>query len=102
MPASSSIWEHQRRVEVIEKLPAGNLLCAEGDYMGRGLLAVHEAESPGLELADERDQRDFRGIGGSREHRFREKRSTDRDSIDPSDQVSLLPGFNRMGIPEFM
>jgi len=51
--------QRERRSQVIEKVTAGDGLGAEGHNVGGGLLAVHEAKSPGLQLAHETDQRDF-------------------------------------------
>lgn len=102
LPASTPIRKGERCGEMIEKVAAGDGFGAQGgDVRGR-LLAIHQAKSPRLELADQRDQGDFRGIGRSREHRLCEKGATERHAIEPADQLSFLPGFNGMRIALFV
>jgi hypothetical protein len=97
-----SFWQGERCGEVIKELEPGNVFGAEGNNVEGGLLAVHEAKSPGLQLAHKRDQRHFRGIGCTGEHRLCEKSATERHAIESADQLPFLPGFNGMGVSEFV
>ena len=101
-PAPTSFGHRKCRGQVIEKIPAGDGFGAQGQNVWGGLLAVHEAKSPRLELADQRDQGDLRGVRHTGEHRFCEKGSAERHAIESANQLSFLPGFNRMGIAEFV
>ena len=73
LPAPTSFGQGKRCGEVMEEVAAGNGFDAEGHQVEGGLLAVVDAESPRLELAYEGDQRDFRGIRHTGEHRLCEK-----------------------------
>ena len=70
--------------------------------MRGGLLAIHEAESPGLQLAHEGGQHHFRGVVYFREHRFCEESSTDCHAVEAGHQFSFLPGFNGVGVSLFV
>src|ERR1041385_744730 len=102
LPTPTSFRQHERCSQVIKKFTAGDSFGAEGHHMRRGLLAVHESESPGLQLAHERDQRDFRGVRDMGEHRLCEKDTAQCHAVEAAYQLSILPRLNGMGVPEFM
>src|SRR5712692_4695295 len=73
LPVPTTFRQQERCGQVIEKISAGDGFGTQGGEVRGRLLAVHEAKFPRLELAHERDQRDFRGIGCTGEHRLCEK-----------------------------
>jgi len=58
---------------MVEEFSAGTVFGAERLDVGCGLLAIDDAKFPGLQLADQRDQGDFRGIGCTGEQRLGEE-----------------------------
>ena len=70
---------------MVEKFVAGDGFGAEGQTVGGGLLAIHDPKSPRLELADQRDQSDFRGVRHKGEHRLCEKGSAERHAVESAD-----------------
>ena len=76
--------EGERYSQMIEEFAARDVFGAEGENVGGRLLTVHEVKSPGLKLAYKRNQRDFRCIGYTGEHRFCEESSTDRYPVEPA------------------
>src|SRR5215471_9529847 len=70
--------------------------------MRRLLLAIDQRHVALLENLDEMEQGDLRSVVYSSEHRFSEKHSTDRDSVQSSRELTVDPCFDRMCIAESM
>src|SRR6267143_3221808 len=102
LPESTPVRNSECRSQVVEIAATGDFFRSEAHHMRRGLLAIDEAKSPRLQLAHQRDQGDFRGIGYTGEHRLCEEGAAQRYAIEPTNQLSFLPGFNGMGVPEFV
>ena len=79
-----------------------NLFRAEPADMGRELLAIDEAEVPGLELLDEPHEGHFGCIIDSGKHRLGKEGASYRHAVQAADQAIVLPCLDRMGIAEFM
>src|SRR5476651_1982855 len=62
--------------------------------MRRILLAVYHLYFMVTQVSDERRERDFRGIGAMREHRFAEKHAPERHAIKTAYALALEPRFN--------
>jgi hypothetical protein len=73
---------------------AWDLFGAQAQHVRRGLLAVDDAKSPPVQLADKADEGDFRGVVHLRKHRLGEERGADGYSIQASHQLIALPGFD--------
>ena len=50
-----------------------------------------------LELLDEGDERELRGVGLVREHRLAEEARAERDAVEPADEPFAEPGLDRVG-----
>lgn len=71
-----------------------NFFRAEPADMGRELLAIDEAEVPGLKQLDETHKRHFGCIIDSCKHRLGKEGAADRHAIQSADQTTILPGFD--------
>lgn len=58
-PVPASFGHVKGGGQMIEEIMAGDILGAEGENVGRGLLTVHEAKSPRLKLAHKGNQRNL-------------------------------------------
>ncbi len=66
--------------------------------MRRLELAIEQREPADAHPGDEVGERNLRRVRAPTDHRFTKDRATERDRIEPADKLSILPGFNRMGI----
>lgn len=87
---------------MFDEVQAWNLFRAEPADMGRELLAIDEAKVPGLELSDQPDECHFGGIIDSRKHRLGKESPSDRHTIQSTDQATVLPCLDGMGVAEFV
>ncbi len=79
-----------------------NFFRAEPADMGRELLAIDEAEVPGLKLLDKSHERHFGCIIDSRKHRLGKEGPSYRHAVQSADQATVLPCFDGMGVAEFV
>ena len=63
-------------------------------------LAVEQGVAADLEPGDQPGKRHLGGIGAQREHAFAEEGCAEADTVQPADQLALLPDFDRMGVAE--
>lgn len=92
----------ERKVEMFDEIGPWNLFRAEPADMGRELLAIDEAEVPGLELLDEPHERHFGCVIDSCKHRLGKERAPNRYAVQSADQAIVLPGLDGMGIAKFV
>src|SRR5476649_3051754 len=83
-----------RPAQMSHKCLAGDLPAAKRRQMRRILLAVYHLYFMVTQVSDERRERDFRGIGAMREHRFAEKHAPERHAIKTAYALALEPRFN--------
>lgn len=70
--------------------------------MGRGLLAVNEAKAPSVKLSEQSDQRHFARVIDLCEHRLGKERPAHRDAIQSSNEMTIVPCLDRVGIAEIV
>ena len=101
-PSPPSVGKGEGLVEMLDEVRPWNLFRAEPADMGRELLAIYEAEVPGLELLDEPDERHFGCIIDSCKHRFGKEGPSDRHAVESADQTTVLPCLDGMSVAEFV
>ena len=62
--------------------------------MRRDELAIEQCEASGAQPCHKVRQCDFRRVGRSAKHRFAKEGPAEFDTIESTDQLSLLPGLN--------
>ena len=82
----------------VQERGSGNLARAERGEVRGVHLTVDDAERPPLELRDEMDERELRGVGHAREHRLAEERAADRNAVQAADKIAVNPGLDRVRV----
>ena len=83
-------------------LVARQFLGAELRQVRGDELRVQQPEAAQAQPRDQVHQRHLRGVAGGAEHALAEEHAADRHAVEAADQVSVLPGFHRMGMAELV
>jgi hypothetical protein len=87
---------------MLGKIRPWNFFRAEPADMGRKLLAINEAKVPGLKLTHEPDEPYLRCIIDSGKHRLGKEGASDRHTVKSTDQATVLPCLDGMGMAKFV
>ena len=80
----------------------GNFVGAELQQVPGGPLGVEQEKLLGAEAFDQRDERDFGGVGHIVEHAFAEECCADLHTVKPASQFVFAPDFHAMRETEFV
>src|SRR4051812_773407 len=53
---------------------------------------------PDVHAGDQPSERDLRGVGHAAEHRLAKEGAAEADPVEPADQLTALPAFDRVGV----
>src|SRR4029078_6202086 len=78
-------------------LPGDADRAERGEVLGHEL-AIEKREIADLQARNEPRQRNLRGVRLPAEHALAEEGAAELHSIEPADQLAVLPDFDRMGM----
>src|SRR4030095_168866 len=70
--------------------------------MRRKPLRVEQGEFARPKVLYERHERNLRCVSHAMEHRFPKKSATHSDTVQSTGELTILPSFHRMGMPELI
>jgi hypothetical protein len=80
----------------------GNFDRTELLQVRRDPLGVEQREFSCPQMFDQRNERNFRRVGHTMEHRFAEKCAANSDAVKPAGQFAFAPRLDRMGVPKLV
>ncbi len=84
--------------EAVEEVVAADEPRAERFHVGRHHLNVEPVETPRLEVVDEEEQRELRGVGPQVEHALAREGAARVHAVEAADQFLALPGLDAVRV----